>query len=198
MKELKIIASNNLNEAQEIIEELKIVEICKEFKCNAHLVGSVAIGLVMDDLNIDFHIYPEEFSIDKVYSLIGKIAVNENITETEYYNFLNTDDKTLDWHLHYLNTNGNKWLIDMIFIRQDSPYIGKAESIINKLNEKITEADKETILKLKQERHKNKLELRGMEIYKAVMEHKIETIEELIKWKNSKEHESIDLWEIEI
>jgi GNAT superfamily N-acetyltransferase len=79
--------------------------------------------------------------------------------------------------------------IDIIFLKNESPYCGKAELLAERINAKITDSEKKDIFKLKLEG--KEIEYKRIEIYKAVMEYKIETIDEFIKWKNSKEGDVI-------
>ena len=55
---------------------------------------------------------------------------------------------------------------------------------------------KNDILKLKYELKNNNIDYLGMEIYKAVFENNIKTIEEFKTWKNSEDYKNIDLWDI--
>jgi hypothetical protein len=181
MAEYEINASKNLEKANKIISRLEIVELCYKYDCEANLIGSVATGLLMSNLDIDFHIYPKSFSINKIYTLIGKMAEKEEIIRTSCYNFVNSNDKSLDWHVHYMDEYNEDCKIDMIFIKHDSVYIGKAEKIVEKIKQNMTEIQKKNILKLKWEGNKEQIEYKGMEIYKAVIEYGIETIEEFIE-----------------
>jgi hypothetical protein len=196
MEEFELVSKKNIEKAKKIIDELEIIELCKEYDCKANLIGSVATGLLMSNLDIDFHIYPKIFNINKIYELIGKIAEKDEITRTSCYNFLNGNDKTLDWHIHYMNENKEDWRIDMIFIRYDSKYIEKAEKIVQEIKNNMTEMQKRNILFLKWEGYKRQIEYKGIEIYKAVIEYGIETIEEFIEWKSC--NKEIDLWEIKV
>ena len=196
IKEYKLISIKNLEKANKIINELDIVNLCNEFDCKANLIGSIATGLLVDNLDIDFHIYPKNFSIHKIYTLIGKMAEKDRITKTSCYNFLNSNDRTLDWHIHYLDEDNEDWRIDMIFLRHDSEYIDKAEKIAENIKKYMTEKQKETILRLKWEGSKKQMDYKGIEIYKAVIEDGIETIEGFMNWKNN--NKNINLWEMKV
>lgn len=194
MEEFEQISVHNMQTAQIIINELDMVNICNEFDCKANLIGSVATGLLMNNLDIDYHIYPKHFDIKKIYSLIGKIAEKKGITETSCYNFLDTNDKSLDWHIKLKNKNNENWMIDMIFLRNDSPYVGKAEKIVENINRHMSESHKKSILRLKWESSNEQLKYKAIEIYKAVIEYGIETLKDFIEWQNM--NVNIDLWEI--
>ena len=199
MKDYISVSKNNLLTGKKIIKGLKIFEILKENDCTGNLIGSMATDLLMDNLDIDFHIYPNIFCIENIYKIIGKISKNINIIETSCLHIdLNSEYKTLDWHLHYKDREDNIWKIDLIFIKPDSPYKGKAESIVKKINSINAKEQKNDILRLKHELKINGIEYKGIEIYKAVLENNIKTIDEFNIWKNSEYYKSIDLWNISI
>lgn len=150
MKEdFEIASQKNIEDAKKIINELDIIETCAKFDCTANLVGSVATGLLVNRFDIDFHIYTRDFCVSKIYNLIGKIAEKSGITSTICHNFLETEYKSLDWHLTFQATQNRSWQIDMIFIKSDSKYVGRAEQIVKTLQENMTDAQKKTILRLK-------------------------------------------------
>ena len=197
MDDYVFISEKNILTAKKIIEDLDIYRIFRENKFKANLIGSVATSLLMNNLDIDFHVYPENFDIGGIYTLIGKIALNKNIIRTNcLHNDLNSEYKSLDWHIRYNDEENNSWRIDIIFFKENSPYIGKAEKIVEIINTIITGEEKNDILNIKYEAKNLDIEFKGIEVYKAVMEYKIKTIEDFMKWKNSEEYNRINLWEI--
>jgi hypothetical protein len=74
MENLENIAESNLQKAFEIIRELKIEKIYEELNSTCNLVGSVKTGLLMSHLDIDFHVYSDEFSVEKSFNAIAKIS----------------------------------------------------------------------------------------------------------------------------
>jgi len=199
MEDYISISKNNLLTAKKIIKDLKILEILNENDCIANLIGSTATDLLMYNLDIDFHIYPNIFCIENIYKIIGKLSENVNVLETNCKHIdLNSEFKTLDWHLHYKDSEDNIWKIDLIFLKPDSPYKDKAENIVKKINSIKTFEQKNDILRLKHELKVNGIEYKGIEIYKAVFENNIKTIDEFKIWKSSKYCINIDLWDITI
>jgi hypothetical protein len=86
MENLEIIAAKNLDKAWEIIRELQIEKNWKRLNSTCNLVGSVKSGLLMTHLDIDFHVYSDEFSIEKSFSAISQISQNPKIKEVLYKN----------------------------------------------------------------------------------------------------------------
>jgi len=192
------ISRKNLSIAKKIIKDLKINEILEKNDCVGNLIGSVATDLLVDNLDIDFHIYPRNFCIENIYKIIGKISTNENIVKTNcIHTDLNTEYKALDWHLYYKDKENRIWRLDLIFLKAESQYAWKAEKIVEKINKIKTLDQINNILRLKYELKNKKIEYMGIEVYKAVFENKIKTTIEFETWKNSEDNKNIDLWNIE-
>jgi hypothetical protein len=197
MDEYELISMKNISTAKKIIKELKIYEIFNANNYKANLIGSVATNLLMNNLDIDFHVYPDNFNIENIYGIVGKISTNQNVIRTScLHNDLNTEYKSLDWHIRYIDMENNEWRIDIIFFKEDSPYIGKAEDIVKKINSIVTPGQINIILKLKYEAGKLNIEFKGIEIYKAVIEYNIIRLTDFLRWKESNEFKLIDFWEI--
>lgn len=195
MIEYLVLAKNNLKRAKEIIKELNIVEVWKSVNAKANLIGSVKTGLMMNNLDIDFHVYSEIFSIEDSFEAISKIALNSRIKKITYFNFLSDEDKSLDWHLHYQDTDLRNWRLDIIHLMNESPYVGKTERVTDKINTLMNDDIRKNILKIKWDAEKIGMKATGIEVYKAVIEDKVKTIDEFIKWKETQQQESFNMWE---
>jgi hypothetical protein len=189
------LAKHNLKRAKEIIEALNIVEVWKSVNAQANLIGSVKTGLMMNNLDIDFHVYSEIFSIADSFTAISKIALNSGIKKITYFNFLNDEDKSLDWHLHYQDTDLRNWRIDIIHLMNESPYVGKAERVTDKINALMNDDIRKNILKIKWDAETIGMKAIGIEVSKAVIEDKVKTIDEFIKWKEIQQQETFIMWE---
>jgi hypothetical protein len=197
MEEYLAVAAQNLRRAQEIIAELGIVEAWKSVNATANLIGSVKTGLLMSHLDIDFHVYSQDFCITDSFLAIGKIAAHQNIKKVSYYNFLEDIDQSLDWHLHYTDREQRTWRIDIIHLRNESPYAGKFERITQKIYAALTPDLKKHILKIKWDGAHRELKLRGIEVYKAVIQDHITTLDGFLSWKTEQRDERIVMWEPE-
>lgn len=196
MEEFIDIANKNLNCAYEIINKLNIRKIWADSQYTANLVGSIKTKLLMNNLDIDFHVYSKSFSIQDSFQAISKIANNYRIKNISYFNFIEEKDKSLDWHLHYLDKDNRKWRIDIIQLMKDSPYVGKAEAVAEKINSVMNDNIRKTILQLKWEASNEKIEFHGIEIYKAVLEEDINTLSGFLRWQN--ENKGNNWWDIKI
>jgi hypothetical protein len=195
MESLENISKKNLEKAFEIIVELKIQEIWKKLDSTCNLVGSVNSGLLMNSLDIDFHIYSNDFSIEKSFKAISQISKNQKIKEVTYRNLLDAEDMCLEWHLWYEETPQRIWKIDMMHIKNESVYAGVIERVTEKIKSVLTEKLKQTILKIKWECNQQQEPYRGIDIYQAVIGEGIETFEDFRTWKRNREDVAISIWE---
>jgi len=198
MENLKTISAKNLEKAFKIIRELQIEEIWKKFNSTCNLIGSVKTGLLMSHLDIDFHVYSDDFSIEKSFGAISQISQNRKIKEVLYKNLLEAEDMCLEWHLSYEETPGRVWTIDIIHIKNESPYAGVIERITEKINSVLTEKLRQTILKIKWESERQKEKFFGIDIYQAVIDEQIESFEDFKIWKQNKKDVGISLWEPDV
>lgn len=195
MENLENIAESNLQKAFEIIRELKIEKIYEELNSTCNLVGSVKTGLLMSHLDIDFHVYSDEFSVEKSFNAIAKISQNPKIKEVLYKNLLEEDDMCLEWHLLYEEIPERIWTIDIMHIKNESLYAGAIERVTEKINSVLTEKMRQTILKIKWESEQHKEKFFGIDIYQAVIEENIDTFQDFQKWKQNRKDVGISLWE---
>lgn len=126
---------------------------------------------------------------------MSKIASNYNIKKVSYYNFLENEERTLDWHAHYVDRDRQTWQIDIIHLMNDSPYAGTFERVTEKISAALTPDIRKHILKIKWDGAKQGLKMRGIEVYKAVIQEHISTLDEFLAWKITQPDESIVMWE---
>ena len=195
MENLENISKKNIEKAFEIIAELKIYEIWESLNSTCNLVGSVRNGLLMDKLDIDFHTYSDDFSIEKSFQAISKITENPKIKEVTYRNLLDAEDMCLEWHLWYEETPDRIWTIDMMHIKNNSPYAGVIERVTEKIKSVVTEKQKQAILKIKWESKRQNEKFIGIDIYQAVIDEGIETFEDFKTWHNINKRPAISMWE---
>ena len=178
------ISNNNQKKAFSIIKELDIENAFKNIGARINLVGSLKMGLLMKNRDIDFHIYTTELNIEKSFSAISKIASNKKIEKITYSNLIDTDEHCIEWHLFYKDNNDNKvWQIDIIHILDGSYYDGYFEKVADDIINMLTEEKRNTILQLKYETPDD-IKIMGIEYYKAVLKYNITTYKDFIKWRD--------------
>ena len=149
----------------------------------------------MSRLDIDFHVYSDEFSIEKSFNAVAQISRNPKIKEVTYRNLLDVEDMCLEWHLSYQETPGRIWTIDIMHIKNESAYVGVIERVTGKIKAALTGKTKQTILEIKWECNRQKEQARGIDIYQAVIGEGIETFEDFKNWNRTRKKEAISLWE---
>ncbi|TVL63932.1 phosphoglycerate mutase family protein [Brachyspira hyodysenteriae] len=180
------IANNNQKKAFSIIKELDIEKTFKNIGARINLVCSLKMGLLMKNMDIDFHVYSSTLNIEKSFSAISKIASNNKIQKVTYSNLIETDEHCIEWHLFYQGNdidNNEIWQIDIIHILEGSYYDGYFEKVSDDIMSMLTEEKRNIILKLKYETPDN-IKIMGIEYYKAVLKYDIKTFDEFIKWRD--------------
>ncbi|MDD2205140.1 MAG: nucleotidyltransferase domain-containing protein [Bacteroidales bacterium] len=187
------LSDQSLQRAKEIINELQIVETWQKFGAKANLVGSVRMGLMMKHLDIDFHIYSERFSVADSFAAIAAFAENSCIKHISYTNLIDTDEKCIEWHLWYHDTDSCVWQLDMIHILNDSPYAGYFERMADRISAVLTLEQKFAILSIKNEVLDSE-HVMGVEIYQAVIRDGVRTYAEFTEWHKTHQPNGIVEW----
>ena len=182
MEPITEIAQKNQQKAWNIINDTDIINIWKEAGAEIHLVGSLNMGLLMKHRDIDFHIYSSPLSLSDSFSAIAKLAENKQIQRIEFTNLLNTDEKCLEWHAWYLDSNSELWQIDMIHILKGSTYDGYFEKMAKRISAVLTNETRYAILKLKYETPDVE-KIMGIEYYQAVIQDRVRTYSEFMEWR---------------
>ena len=188
------ISLNNQKKAFSIIKELDIENAFKSIGARISLVGSLKMGLLMKNKDIDFHVYTSSLDIEKSFLAVSKIAKNKKIEKVTYTNLIDTDEHCIEWHLFYRDDynadNIEIWQIDIIHILEGSYYDGYFEKAADDVMNMITEEKRNIILKLKYETPDN-IKIMGIEYYKAVLKDNVQTYEEFIKWRDKQSYNGI-------
>jgi len=192
-KNILEISERNQNKAFAIIDELKILACWHAFGAVANQVGSLRTGLLMRNLDIDFHIYSDSFSITDSFGAVAMIAQNQKIRKITYTNLLNTEEQCIEWHLHYLDYDKTEWKIDLIHILKGSRYDGYFENVADRIKAVMTPEQKSAILSIKNDTPDN-VKIKSIEIYQAVIRDGIMTYSEFGKWKKKNNTDGIIEW----
>lgn len=193
MEPITVIAQKNQQKAWNIINDTNIINIWKEVGAEIHLVGSLSMGLLMKHRDIDFHIYSSPISLSDSFSAIAKLAENKQIQRIEFTNLLNTDEKCLEWHAWYLDSDSELWQIDMIHILKGSTYDGYFEKMAERISAVLTDETRYAILKLKYETPDVE-KIMGIEYYQAVIQDGVRTYSEFIEWRKKHPVTGIVKW----
>lgn len=187
------IAQTNQQRAHEIIQELNLIPLWASINVEAHLVGSLRMGLLMKHLDIDIHLYSDPVSLTNDFRIIARLAQNPRIKRIEYANLLNTEEACLEWHLHYEDPLNQMWQIDMIHILKGSRYDGYFEQMADRIVAALTNETRHTILQLKYETPESE-KIMGIEYYQAVLRDGVKNYVEFETWRRQHPITGIITW----
>ena len=187
------IAQTNQQRAHEIIQELNLIPLWASINVEAHLVGSLRMGLLMKHLDIDLHLYSDPVSLADDFRIIARLAQNHRIKQIEYANLLDTEEACLEWHLHYEDPLNQMWQIDMIHILKGSRYDSYFEQMADRIVTALTDETRHTILQLKYETPESE-KIMGIEYYQAVLRDGVKNYAEFETWRRQHPITGIITW----
>lgn len=187
------IAQTNQLRAHEIIQELNLIPLWASINVEAHLVGSLRMGLLMKHLDIDLHLYSDPVSLADDFRIIARLAQNHRIKQIEYANLLDTEEACLEWHLHYEDPLNQMWQIDMIHILKGSRYDGYFEQMADRIVTALIDETRHTILQLKYETPESE-KIMGIEYYQAVLRDGVKNYAEFETWRRQHPITGIVTW----
>ncbi len=186
---MAIFASVNLLEISEarrqaalgVIRDSGVVEAWESVGATVNLVGSVRSGLIMKNLDIDFHVYTEEPMLIRGRAAIARL---KGVRDVQFRNLLDTEEECLEWHAAYDDAEGVVWQLDMIHIRRGSAFDGVIERTTDAIVARLTPATREAILRIKHDAPAG-VKTPGIEVYYAVLELGLRTYDEFAVWKQA-------------
>ena len=187
------IAQTNQQRAHEIIQELNLIPLWASINVEAHLVGSLRMGLLMKHLDIDLHLYSDPVSLADDFRIIARLAQNPRVKRIEYANLLDTEEACLEWHLHYEDPLNQMWQIDMIHILKGSRYDSCFEQMADRIVAALTDETRHTILQLKYETPESE-KIMGIEYYQAVLRDGVKNYVEFETWRSQHPITGIITW----
>lgn len=187
------IAQINQHRAHEIIQELNLIPLWASINVEAHLVGSLRMGLLMKHLDIDLHLYSDPVSLADDFRIIARLAQNPRVKRIEYANLLDTEEACLEWHLHYEDPLNQMWQIDMIHILKGSRYDGYFEQMADRIVTALIDETRHTILQLKYETPESE-KIMGIEYYQAVLRDGVKNYAEFETWRRQHPITGIVTW----
>lgn len=180
--EILDLSGSNQRRAWDIIRRLDIMKIWADAGAEAHLVGSLAMGLMMTHRDIDIHVYSSPLTVEGSFAAMAKLAVNAAIKKIECRNLLDTDEACIEWHAWYDDGDGEPWQIDIIHILKGSRYDGFFEHMAERIKAALTDETRLAILRLKAETPGD-VHIMGVEYYQAVLRGGVRTMADFICWR---------------
>lgn len=180
--EILDLSGSNQRRAWDIIRRLDIMKIWADAGAEAHVVGSLAMGLMMTHRDIDIHVYSSPLTVEGSFAAMARLAVNAAIKKIECRNLLDTDEACIEWHAWYDDGDGGPWQIDIIHILKGSRYDGFFERMAERIKAALTDETRLAILRLKAETPED-VHIMGVEYYQAVLRGGVRTLADFIRWR---------------
>ena len=187
------LSGRNQRRAWDIIRRLDIMKIWADAGAEAHVVGSLAMGLIMTHRDIDIHVYSSPLTVEGSFAAMAKLAVNAAIKKIECRNLLDTDEACIEWHAWYDDGDGGPWQIDIIHILKGSRYDGFFERMAERIKAALTDETRLAILRLKAETPED-VHIMGVEYYQAVLRGGVRTLADFIRWRQEHPVTAIVEW----
>ena len=116
MEHILELAEKNQREAWEVIRKTDIMNIWKSVGAEINLVGSLNMGLLVKNRDVDFHIYSSPLTPAGSFMAMAKLAENPFVKRITYNNLLDTEEACIEWHAWYEDPENGAWKMDMIHI----------------------------------------------------------------------------------
>lgn len=187
MNQAKINAFASARQAKafEVCEESGIPLIWEKSGCTVNIIGSLRMGLLISQNDIDIHVYSKNISEESSFAVAAKISALSGVVDIKSINGLHTEEHCMAWHVRYCAHDGEEWKFDIIHIEEGTEYDGFFENMADRIKEIMTEDQRNTILRLKYETPEYE-KISGVEYYEAVIADHVESLEQLMTW--IKEH----------
>lgn len=180
--ELLIKSENMQRRAWDIIRRLRLMEIWADAGAEAHVVGSLAMGLMMTHRDIDLHVYSSPLTVEGSFAAMARLAEDAAVKKIECRNLLDTDEACIEWHAWYDDGQDGEWQIDIIHILKGSRYDGYFERMAERVKAALTDDTRLAILRLKARTPENE-HVMGVEYYQAVLRDGVRTKADFMRWR---------------
>lgn len=168
--------------ALDIVRRSRLMEIWADAGAEAHVVGSLAMGLMMTHRDIDLHVYSSPLTVKGSFAVMARLAEDAAVKKIECRNLLNTDEACIEWHAWYDDGQDGEWQIDIIHILKGSRYDGYFERMAERVKAVLTDDTRLAILRLKAETPENE-HVMGVEYYQAVLRDGVRTMADFKRWR---------------
>ena len=174
-------SDRNIERAWRILSDKGIVSAWEGIGAEVHVVGSLRTALMMDNLDIDLHIYTDRIDPGDSFSVMQKLVDRLHFTEIVYRDLTATEEECLEWHASFTDEYGDPWKLDMIHIRRGSRYDGVVERVTDAIVAKLTPEIRRTVLSIKSSVPAG-IVVPGIEIYRAVLSGGVGDYEQMRQW----------------
>lgn len=195
-------AETDRQKALKIAEKCGIVAAWEGIGATVSLVGSVRIGVFTTaHRDVDFHLYTDKIDVERSFSALGKIAATPGVYRVDYSNFLETEERCLQWRVWFADANDDSnenadnngetvsrrddWAIDLVQIEKNSRYDGYFERVADRIAAVLTSETRRAILEIKTNLadRLDAEKITGVEIYRAVLDGGVRDVATFLAWR---------------
>ncbi len=191
MDEILRRAEERQRRASDVIKTLGLIEKWSLYG-KPVIVGAVKTGLVVA-LDIDMEIYSDDPRIESGFKVMSELAVLPGVWKIRFSNELESPDQGLYWQIRYRDEIGDVWKVDSWLVAYDHPHAHWGEKFADTMQKVLTNQTRRAILEIK-ETLLGKPEVRGIDIYRAVLEDGVRSPDEFIQWMAEHKPSGIILW----
>lgn len=157
------------------------------------LVGAVRTGLMVA-FDIDMEIYADDPQIADGFAVLSEIALLPGVRKIRYTNNRHDEsDPGLYWQIRYCDERGDDWKVDSWLLSENHPHAHWAEGFADAMERALTQNSRHKILQIK-EAMVGEAEVRGIDIYRAVLEGGVQTPAEFQRWHQRHQTPGMVLW----
>jgi hypothetical protein len=180
MSKLTSISKQYRITADKLLKQTGLINDLKKFG-EVHLTGAYAHNLMIHS-DIDLEVVKDKkFSQEEIFALFKRLYLKNKFKS--YFLKGKWDDPRLGKEFpdgQYVGMKvyfgGEKWMIDIWLVNKKEA--NRREQLNRFITEKIDDKKRELILKFKQFRKKNKINIAGYEIYELVLKNNVKSLEE--------------------
>ncbi len=155
------------------------------------VVGAVRYGLVAAR-DIDMEVYSDAPRIWDGFSVMSGVAVMPGVREVTFMNGLDSPDMGLYWRVIVRDADGGEWKIDTWHVGHDHPDAHWCERFAVAMEASLTDDVRRAIIGIKESLVGEGV--RGIDVYRAVMEGGVTGIDEFRKWYDAHQPDGMCHW----
>ena len=155
------------------------------------LVGSVRHGLVVAH-DIDVEIAVTALDPSATFAIAGELAADPRVVRALYRN-QSAARGWLYWEISAQADDGEEWTVETYVSGPDDPYRGWSAELAPALEQALTDEERRAILALK-EALADDPAYRAMNVYRAVADGGVRTLEEFAAWHDTSGSDELVRW----
>ena len=136
MNSVVMMSRHMQQEATQLLRGLSLLQNWEGIGCEAHVVGSLAMELMLRRRNINVCVYSDAVSVEQSADGIAQLSSSLGIGKVSYENLLHTERQCIIWHVPYRDVSGDDWTFDMVHMVRGSAYDGYLRSVAQGVYEK--------------------------------------------------------------